>query len=98
MASSSVHGRIWLLQYFLIIDSWIPSPVCIISIFVRVYTSIRACVCSFLKILKYSILRPPPKGLPGVIDQTRGLLTYVEQHCAKAVYTPELRYVCIAGR
>ncbi|KAM7472409.1 hypothetical protein LguiA_010592 [Lonicera macranthoides] len=45
-----------------------------------------------------SPLQPPPKGLPGVIDQTRGLLTYVEKHCAKAVYTPELRYVCIAGR
>ncbi|CAH8320206.1 unnamed protein product [Eruca vesicaria subsp. sativa] len=41
---------------------------------------------------------PPPKGLPGVIDQTRGLLYYVEENCAKAVYTPELRYVCIAGR
>ncbi|CAA3018487.1 uncharacterized protein LOC105168317 [Olea europaea subsp. europaea] len=41
---------------------------------------------------------PPPKGVSGVIDQTRGLLDYVKQHCAKAVYTPELRYVCIAGR
>ncbi|KAJ4910637.1 alpha/beta-Hydrolases superfamily protein [Raphanus sativus] len=41
---------------------------------------------------------PPPRGLSGVIDQTRGLLYYVEENCAKAVYTPELRYVCIAGR
>ncbi|XP_019097622.1 PREDICTED: uncharacterized protein LOC104770077 isoform X2 [Camelina sativa] len=41
---------------------------------------------------------PPPRGQPGVIDQTRGLLYYVQDHCAKAVYTPELRYVCIAGR
>lgn len=41
---------------------------------------------------------PPPKGSPGVIDQTRGLLNYVEKHCSNAVYTPELRYVCIAGR
>lgn len=41
---------------------------------------------------------PPPRGLPGVIDQTRGLLYYVEENCAKAVYTPELKYVCIAGR
>ncbi|CAF2136413.1 unnamed protein product [Brassica rapa] len=40
---------------------------------------------------------PPPRGLSGVIDQTRGLLYYVEENCAKAVYTPELRYVCIAG-
>ncbi|KAL5770158.1 hypothetical protein ACOSP7_014312 [Xanthoceras sorbifolium] len=41
---------------------------------------------------------PPPKGLPGVIDQTRGLLDYVEKYCSKAVYTPQLKYVCIAGR
>ncbi|CAA7061467.1 unnamed protein product [Microthlaspi erraticum] len=41
---------------------------------------------------------PPPRGQAGVVDQTRGLLYYVEEHCAKAVYTPELRYVCIAGR
>ncbi|KAL2896973.1 Integrator complex subunit 7 [Bienertia sinuspersici] len=41
---------------------------------------------------------PPPKGVSGVIDQTRGLLNYVQEHCAPAVYTPELKYVCIAGR
>ncbi|KAL8144394.1 hypothetical protein V2J09_017426 [Rumex salicifolius] len=41
---------------------------------------------------------PPPKGVSGVIDQTRGLLYYVQDHCAKAVYTPELKYVCVAGR
>ncbi|CAL9160592.1 uncharacterized protein LOC135635794 [Musa acuminata AAA Group] len=40
----------------------------------------------------------PPKGLPGVIDQTRGLLDYVENNCAPAVYTPELKYICFAGR
>ncbi|XP_076893470.1 uncharacterized protein LOC143545459 [Bidens hawaiensis] len=45
-----------------------------------------------------SPLQPPPKGVPGVIDQTRGLLDYVEKNCKKVVYTPELRYVCIAGR
>ncbi|KAG6420240.1 hypothetical protein SASPL_116762 [Salvia splendens] len=45
----------------------------------------------------FSIIAPP-KGVSGVIDQTRGLLDYVDKHCAKAVYTPELRYVCIAGR
>ncbi|XP_074331551.1 uncharacterized protein LOC141668539 isoform X1 [Apium graveolens] len=45
-----------------------------------------------------SPLLPPPKGISGVIDQTRGLLNYVEDNCAKAVYTPELRYVCVAGR
>ncbi|XP_078152459.1 alpha/beta-Hydrolases superfamily protein isoform X2 [Carex rostrata] len=41
---------------------------------------------------------PPPKGVQGVIDQTRGLLDYVAMNCAPAVYTPELRYICIAGR
>ncbi|KAL6629771.1 hypothetical protein ACP70R_029536 [Stipagrostis hirtigluma subsp. patula] len=41
---------------------------------------------------------PPPKGVSGVIDQTRGLLDYVEKNCSPAVYSPELRYVCIAGR
>ncbi|KAL6124603.1 hypothetical protein ACLB2K_077115 [Fragaria x ananassa] len=40
----------------------------------------------------------PPRGVSGVIDQTRGLLYYFEKNCSKAVYTPELRYVCIAGR
>ncbi|KAJ3694020.1 hypothetical protein LUZ60_009500 [Juncus effusus] len=41
---------------------------------------------------------PPPKDIKGVVDQTRGLLTYVNSICAPAVYTPELKYVCIAGR
>ncbi|CAJ1936874.1 unnamed protein product [Sphenostylis stenocarpa] len=41
---------------------------------------------------------PPPKGVQGVIDQTRGLLHYVQQHCSKPVYTPQLKYVCVAGR
>ncbi|CAA0827169.1 alpha/beta-Hydrolases superfamily protein [Striga hermonthica] len=40
----------------------------------------------------------PPKGVSGVIDQTRGLLDFVEKHCPKAIYTRDLRYVCIAGR
>ncbi|CAL9084126.1 unnamed protein product [Musa textilis] len=40
----------------------------------------------------------PPKDLPGIIDQTRGLLDYVEKNCAPAVYTPELKYICLAGR
>ncbi|KAL2346017.1 hypothetical protein Fmac_000017 [Flemingia macrophylla] len=41
---------------------------------------------------------PPPKGVSGVIDQTRGLLHYVQQNCSKPVDTPQLKYVCIAGR
>ncbi|XP_054780209.1 uncharacterized protein LOC129287942 isoform X2 [Prosopis cineraria] len=36
---------------------------------------------------------PPPKGTPGVIDQTRGLLNYVEQNCSKARYTPQMKYI-----
>ncbi|KAJ1399031.1 GPI inositol-deacylase PGAP1-like [Sesbania bispinosa] len=34
---------------------------------------------------------PPPKGVSGVIDQTRGLLDYVEKNCSKAVYSPQLK-------
>lgn len=45
-----------------------------------------------------SPLLPAPKDVPGVIDQTRGLLDYVDKNCSPAVYTPQLRYVCIAGR
>ncbi|OIV96279.1 hypothetical protein TanjilG_05119 [Lupinus angustifolius] len=41
---------------------------------------------------------PPPKGLPGVIDQTRGLLHYVQQNCPKPLHNPHLKYVCVAGR
>ncbi|XP_020229250.1 uncharacterized protein LOC109810241 isoform X2 [Cajanus cajan] len=41
---------------------------------------------------------PPPNGVSGVIDQTRGLLHYVQKNCSKPVYTPQLKYVCIAGR
>lgn len=41
---------------------------------------------------------PPPKDVEGVIDQTRGLLHYVQHNCSRAVYTPELKYVCVAGR
>jgi len=41
---------------------------------------------------------PPPKGVQGVIDQTRGLLNYVQRNCSKPVYTPQLKYVCVAGR
>ncbi|KAD4180249.1 hypothetical protein E3N88_28840 [Mikania micrantha] len=33
-----------------------------------------------------------------VVDQTRGLLDYVEKNYSKVAYTPELRYVCIADR
>ncbi|CAJ2642582.1 unnamed protein product [Trifolium pratense] len=33
---------------------------------------------------------PPPKG---VIDQTRGLLDYVQKYCSQPVYTPQLKYI-----
>ncbi|XP_024518499.1 uncharacterized protein LOC9662278 [Selaginella moellendorffii] len=41
---------------------------------------------------------PPPKGVPGVFDQTRGLLDYVEEKCPGAFHAPQVKYVCIASR
>ncbi|GLJ12065.1 hypothetical protein SUGI_0183210 [Cryptomeria japonica] len=41
---------------------------------------------------------PPPKGVSGVIDQTRGLLDYVEKYCPVSSYASQLKVVCIAGR
>eukprot|EP00850_Spirogloea_muscicola_P024130 SM000449S16316 [mRNA] locus=s449:10947:12657:+ [translate_table: standard] len=40
---------------------------------------------------------PPPRGVPGVIDQTRGLLYHIDEYCPGA-YHPEVKYVCVAGR
>jgi hypothetical protein len=40
---------------------------------------------------------PPPRGVPGVIDQTRGLLYHVEE-TAPGAFHEEVKYVCIAGR
>jgi len=42
--------------------------------------------------------RPPPRNVPGVVDQTRGLLYYVEENCPGAFHAPHVKYVCIAGR
>lgn len=42
--------------------------------------------------------RPPPRDVPGVVDQTRGLLYYVEENCPGAFHAPDVKYVCIAGR
>eukprot|EP00249_Psilotum_nudum_P009434 c21933_g1_i2 orf=183-1364(+) len=41
---------------------------------------------------------PPPKGVPGVFDQTRGLLDYIEAVCPGTFFAPKVRYVCIVGR
>ncbi|KAH9321192.1 hypothetical protein KI387_015831, partial [Taxus chinensis] len=41
---------------------------------------------------------PPPKGVSGVIDQTRGLLNYVEKYCPVSSYASQVNFVCIAGR
>ncbi|KMZ58541.1 alpha/beta-Hydrolases superfamily protein [Zostera marina] len=41
---------------------------------------------------------PSPKDTSGVLDQTRGLLDYVEKYCKPAVYSLDLKYICIAGR
>ncbi|KAL3699142.1 hypothetical protein R1sor_017164 [Riccia sorocarpa] len=41
---------------------------------------------------------PPPRGVPGVFDQTRGLLYHVENTSPGAFHAPDVKYVCIAGR
>jgi hypothetical protein len=41
---------------------------------------------------------PPPRDLPGVVDQTRGLLYYCENNFPGAYHAPDVKYVCIAGR
>ncbi|KAG2441158.1 hypothetical protein HXX76_004010 [Chlamydomonas incerta] len=40
---------------------------------------------------------PPPAGAAGVVDQTRGILTYVNEACPGAHHS-ELTYVTICGR
>lgn len=40
---------------------------------------------------------PPPRGVPGVVDQTRGLLYYIEETCPGAHHS-DVKYVCVAGR
>ena len=47
-----------------------------------------------------SPLRPPPRGIPGVFDQTRGILTYVDANCPGAAELAAAggRFVCVAGR
>jgi hypothetical protein len=43
--------------------------------------------------------RAPPKGVEGVVDQTRGILTWVEDNCPGAhLHDEGVRYVTIAGR
>ncbi|KAL2632601.1 hypothetical protein R1flu_004080 [Riccia fluitans] len=41
---------------------------------------------------------PPPRGDPGVFEQTRELLYHVENTCPGAFHAPDVKYVCIAGR
>ncbi|MCO5551124.1 hypothetical protein L7F22_004621 [Adiantum nelumboides] len=41
---------------------------------------------------------PPPKGVPGVVDQTRGLLDYLNKACPGDCFAPDVKYICIAGR
>jgi len=47
-----------------------------------------------------SPLRPPPVDVPGVIDQTRGILTYVDSNCPGPAELRAAggRFVCVAGR
>jgi hypothetical protein len=43
--------------------------------------------------------RAPPTGVEGVVDQTRGILTWVEANCPGATHHDEgVRYVTIGGR
>jgi len=43
--------------------------------------------------------RAPPLGVEGVVDQTRGILTWVERNCPGATHHDEgVRYVTIGGR
>ncbi|KAH7306673.1 hypothetical protein KP509_22G024400 [Ceratopteris richardii] len=41
---------------------------------------------------------PPPKGVPGVVDQTGGLLDYVNRACPGDCFAPDVKYICVAGR
>lgn len=47
-----------------------------------------------------SPLRPPPSGVPGLIDQTRGILAFVEANCPGPAQLVAAggRAVCVAGR
>mmetsp|Transcript_42427 Transcript_42427/g.100690 ORF Transcript_42427/g.100690 Transcript_42427/m.100690 type:complete len:329 (+) Transcript_42427:170-1156(+) len=40
---------------------------------------------------------PPPKGAPGVIDQTRGILTWMEDSCPGAFHD-DVEYTSVAGK
>jgi pimeloyl-ACP methyl ester carboxylesterase len=43
--------------------------------------------------------RAPPKGVEGVVDQTRGILEWVETNCSGAHHHDEgVRYLTVAGR
>lgn len=43
--------------------------------------------------------RAPPLGVEGVVDQTRGILTWVEQNCPGAhLHDEGVRYVTVGGR
>lgn len=66
----------------------------------RVWLQRRGCAGVARVVSLGSPLRPPPRGVAGVVDQTRGILTYVDANCPGA---PELaaaggRWVAVAGR
>lgn len=46
---------------------------------------------------KKLLFRPPPQGIQGVVDQTRGLLYHIEENFPGAFHS-EVKYVCVAGR
>ena len=48
-----------------------------------------------------SPVKPAPRGVPGVVDQTRGILTYVDDNCRTASELSsdlDIECVCVAGR
>lgn len=41
---------------------------------------------------------PPPKGVRGVVDQTMGLLDYINKASPGDCFSPDVKYICVAGR
>jgi pimeloyl-ACP methyl ester carboxylesterase len=44
-----------------------------------------------------SPMKPTPKGVAGVVDQTRGILDFVEANCRKTSELAPIKVTCVAG-
>jgi pimeloyl-ACP methyl ester carboxylesterase len=66
----------------------------------RVYMEDFGCesICKFISL--GSPLNSVPKDVPGVVDQTRGILTFVETNCQKpsALMLKGVQVTCLAGK